>query len=462
MLCRQSVRLAKLTKTLVRRQRQRYITRVISLSIGESSNIMNQNRRGLNSKAKTNNWKSKNENRSALDENSSGSNNKIRSESGGRGSGAKYYTSDSDSDSDIHVTDDFKNFIKGSNGARRYKVHKPGCSCHKIVNLRSEIELGGRNDGTFQSIAVVPDVKRAKSVFEHTAVSVDSYNSDPLGCEKDLSNAIFPNSNSSQSDTHMVDIYDIKVSCANCMLEIEPNGFVCCASSKENIERARDLARIKIDDLQSSGITLHHDHADFICCLSIRVIKSLINSTRRRGKVKGEKSAGSPELLKELLSDNVPVDDYAEGSELRFSVGHHLKTALEILQRTKDHKNRVFKNSHILVIITKSKRNDWLSLELDLTGGKRHLGERSFECAVRETMEESSLSIDKSWLVGDGKPMFGKSNLDHINAFFMVEPPGLDKIEKVDSINPVHKESADKTLAQLEKDIFWSNTGLGI
>lgn len=58
--------------------------------------------------------------------------------------------------------------------------------------------------------------------------------------------------------------------------------------------------------------------------------------------------------------------------------------------------------------------------------------------------------------------MFGLKHLGHIHAFFMVEPPGLDKIEKVDSINPAHKENSDKTLAQLEKDSFWSNTGLGI
>ena len=37
-------------------------------------------------------------------------------------------------------------------------------------------------------------------------------------------------------------------------------------------------------------------------------------------------------------------------------------------------------------------------LMLDLPGGKRHLGQSTLMCAIRETMEECSLTIDRGWL----------------------------------------------------------------
>ncbi|KAG7361280.1 hypothetical protein IV203_036380 [Nitzschia inconspicua] len=64
-----------------------------------------------------------------------------------------------------------------------------------------------------------------------------------------------------------------------------------------------------------------------------------------------------------------------------------------------------------------------ISIELDLPGGKRHLGESSFDCAIRETLEETSLLVDDTWHAGDGQPFKNTSTEDFCNAFYELRPP---------------------------------------
>ena len=46
-------------------------------------------------------------------------------------------------------------------------------------------------------------------------------------------------------------------------------------------------------------------------------------------------------------------------------------------------------------------------LELDLPGGKRHLGESTLQGLLREVEEECSLRIDEGWLASKVTPRYG-------------------------------------------------------
>ena len=80
-----------------------------------------------------------------------------------------------------------------------------------------------------------------------------------------------------------------------------------------------------------------------------------------------------------------------------------------------------------------SKNKNQSSWALDLPGGKRHLGEQSFEGAIRETEEESSLKIDERWLSERSPRYDGVKS----NAYFFLRPP------------------AEMVMEQVEKDPFW-------
>jgi 8-oxo-dGTP pyrophosphatase MutT (NUDIX family) len=64
--------------------------------------------------------------------------------------------------------------------------------------------------------------------------------------------------------------------------------------------------------------------------------------------------------------------------------------------------------------------DDHKSLELDLPGGKRHLGETSLEGAIRETEEETSLVWDASWVT---TALQSKKRSEGGNRYFVLHPP---------------------------------------
>jgi len=100
--------------------------------------------------------------------------------------------------------------------------------------------------------------------------------------------------------------------------------------------------------------------------------------------------------------------------------------------------------SYLLAIVFRDENKDGsISFEIDLPGGKRHLGETSFQCAIRETYEETSLLIDETWLLNDGVPLQLRGEGGECNVFYLVSPPTTDM------------------LSSIEKDVFWKNTGLG-
>ena len=62
-------------------------------------------------------------------------------------------------------------------------------------------------------------------------------------------------------------------------------------------------------------------------------------------------------------------------------------------------------------------------LELDLPGGKRNLGESTWDGLVRESQEETSLRLDSSWIMEDRQPL--KTTSERVNIYYQLWPPSL-------------------------------------
>jgi hypothetical protein len=208
----------------------------------------------------------------------------------------------------------------------------------------------------------------------------------------------------------------IKVSCAACLLERVPNGFVFINSTiKTIVECARDEARKNAQGLLQNGKKLHADHADNVLVLSSKLLQPMPLSRNAEVNKFIQNSLDNHCSLKEQL--NVQGMD-VQGLE-RIVLGHHLKSLLMTFKNQKE-------DCFLLAIAYRdeSNENGSTTIQLDLPGGKRHLGESSFDCAIRETMEETSLLVDATWQVGENhQPLNNTQKGDFCNVFYDLHPP---------------------------------------
>lgn len=309
----------------------------------------------------------------------------------------------------VHVhTADFCAFLKQCNGATRYKVHQPLCGCPKVQRL-SKMELSlvsdtvddnGRN---LNGLVVLPDSKNKKAVpavYVCPGTDRNTFDLDPLQTESVLKDKIDPSS-----------LASLKISCASCLLKLQPNGFVCVASSDCGaVDAVRDMARFNAQDKER-----HHDHADYVCSLPLILLQQC-----RVARTREQKRLSANDICQQLLAQGVPVE-----GNFPVKLQHHLLTFLEIVEKRTskgDHARReTAETLYWMVIVfndtSGSKDPCW---SLDLTGGKRNLSETTFSCAVRETEEESSLHISRQWMQ---KPSPYTGRNDPCNAYFLLRPP---------------------------------------
>jgi len=181
-----------------------------------------------------------------------------------------------------------------------------------------------------------------------------------------------------------------------------------------------------LEDARGQRQSLHSDHADYLCVMGMDVLRNQLHS--KHGTL-----TGKHELLlqQELIGQSIPMDDNTQ-----VTIGHHLRTAIQLF---KDQSNLF-----LFTTIVEKNKTFGTELEMDIPGGKRHLGESSLKCAIRETLEETSLVIEQSWLLNDGKPMNGKDSDECYNAFYQVLPP------------PRRNDGLEEILSHT----FWTNTGL--
>ena len=325
------------------------------------------------------------------------------------------------------VTSDFwGKFRKKCQGIKRYKVHAPSCTCSKVQSLRKRVGES-HNDRLFDdSLLVLPDVQKPSSCFvfglDHITDKYDGETEDKrnfmLWHESYLKCTIYKevelmNLNVNEAKQN----YITKISCAQCLLNIEPNGFVCITSTAyESVAAIQDLAVEKRYKKMKLGITLHSDHAHYVCVVSRKVLFDILNA-RTESEVIHSENQIIAELEIDVLSERRP-----------FKLGHHLKSVLNLT-----YKNSKYDDTFWFVKICNTSDR----FTIDLPGGKRHLGEDAYECAVRETQEETSLLIEKSWLDSD---LTKEINCEgSYNKFFMLRlPSSFDTSEELES-NVVEK-----------------------
>jgi hypothetical protein len=270
-------------------------------------------------------------------------------------------------------------------------------------------------------LVVVPDAKNIFSVYLCLGTGADEFHRHPRAAELKLKDELFAQS--------LVDTAtsSVKVSCAACLLGDEPNGFICVSSSsRQTVDFVRDLARKRTKQKQHDGV-LHADHAHFICTVPRHLLWQLCNKPNTRG----QKREARNKLMRHLGMQGVPTN--TTDTSIQIELGHHLSSLLYITNGDSD-ANTAYWMTLVYDDTSNSTNPCWT---LDLPGGKRHLGERSLEGAIRETEEESSLQIDTKWILKE-RPRTSSQKDDHFNEYYMIGPP-LDMLMGAVTDNPFWK-----------------------
>lgn len=309
----------------------------------------------------------------------------------------------------------------------RYKVHRPGCACSKMKKLRERLEGQDAAIAT-DGLVVLPDTGAINSYYicSHTGEAV--FEQDSKAAELKLREELFRDRIGGDDDDDDDDeLSSYKVSCAVCLLRLEPNGFICVSSlSRQTVEFARDLALEAKRAKEQSGVELHADHAEYVS-----VVKRSILWQYEMAKTRDQKARACQALLDNLVKQGID-QEHVDATEIK--LGHHLVSILHITRRDANNDSLYW-----LVMLQESSNNEyWVC---DLPGGKRHLGEGAFESAIRETEEETSLVVDESWKVGDGEPRIGRREADQCNVYYTLSPP------------------EDLLMQSLEKSHFWNQKG---
>jgi len=346
-------------------------------------------------------------------------------------------------------------------GAAKYKVHAPQCSCPKVVKLRqrykntqtkvnsnetavatinttgggysndqiqfdidgnithqlSQLDITSPNSNNdsnspFDSLIVLPDTKGSNpSIYSCTNTNLQSFQKDGISCEQKLAKEIFGNTSTTTDKAPSSDnkkIPPFKVNCAICLLTThQRNGFVAIISNSYNelqstITSARKSTLIK----QSNGKKLHADHAHFICAIKLSSLYSLLSA----GKTRSKNEMVTKDILMQIRNDG-GVDCLSSEmtnestSSVQIKMGHHLTSLLWLLQDDKQKSS----NNNVKYIMTMGYIDSSHAIELDLPGGKRHLGETTLQGVIREVEEECSLQIGYDWLVGNVSRRYGGS-----------------------------------------------------
>ena len=283
----------------------------------------------------------------------------------------------------------------------KFKLHLPNCTCReaKAVVDKTTTDVGG----SYLLIERTSNRTYTNKEYHGEVITIgEDTGRTSLETEKLLAKAIstkfIQNSNSLQN-----------VSGAQCVLHNQPNAFVCiCSQTKHKVTIAKNKAE---ETMQLGWKKNYTDCADYICVVpKIEVINLLREMSPNNYMWEIQKLQNT--LLRECgLSHKRTVT-----TSIDTFVGHHLKTVLPLLPK------------HIwwlLVIVRKQSKSEegCFTLHVDIPGGKRHLGESPYQCAVRELQEETSLQINRDWLMNKGNSLNSGIIGEKCNTYYLACPP---------------------------------------
>ncbi len=308
--------------------------------------------------------------------------------------------------------------------AAKYKVHAPNCSCSKLESLRKRYDDDCKSladqlkdlaiSDPLDHLVVVPDTKTTPAIFVCNEATSKEFRADARQCERKLANEIFEGKNGS------LDALPFKVACAACLLTgHQKNGFLAIVSdSPKELQPIIEEARVA----SNKASHLHSDHGN-VCAVELSSLKSLLSAKTR---------ARSNQVVSEMFEQlkNGGIDLQSADASLDTStikLGHHLTSLLLLQGKLK------LMSGYIMVIVYDDGPK---GLELDLPGGKRHLGETTLQSLVREVREETMIQLDEEFLSERLSSRFGgfldncenihalesKKHNANMNVYFVVKP----------------------------------------
>lgn len=342
-----------------------------------------------------------------------------------------------------------------------YKVHRSGCDCTKMKQTLSMLTSNHNNLTTDGGLVVLPDMKNIRNIF-FLAPNMEQINPS----SDTITNPEYRRNLETLLQTHLFPaeylpekkLPPYKVSCASCLLKLENNGFVCVASKDSstihsiiqlaNQRKEEKMARKSTGTCVKDKSSLHGDHAFLLLALprrslwniakknvpefEVNVVMQMFLSQVKDINYDDHFSRTYADTLKEIYNDG-------EGAtNTTFHLGPHLDSVLRMTKSScaasganaveRYNQPRIEEKGEIkeedeedwwLVMVenkpnlkNNTKRIIW---NLDIPGGKRHLGETSLQCAIRETEEETSLVVHETWT----KYMLKEEN----NTYYIMTPP---------------------------------------
>jgi hypothetical protein len=270
----------------------------------------------------------------------------------------------------------------------------------------------------FDNLTVIPDTARPSALYISENTNWMQFQQNGMGCEQKLSVEIFGSidDNSRDNDAGRNNGSSFKVSCAICLLTNHyQNGFVAIVSNSLNeiqslLENARYNAAARIKSMNS----LHSDHAQFVCALKISTVRSFLSSSGGNRMTRLSRSVLIKQILNQMVESGVVLsrdaqsfmDGEATAAAAKIEIGHHLTSFIQLWTEKDTNNNNsnddqptsaLQQYPYIMVIGYHDTNSQWT---LDLPGGKRHLGENTFQCAIREVEEECSLQLNQEWMEG--------------------------------------------------------------
>lgn len=272
----------------------------------------------------------------------------------------------------------------------------------------------------------------------------------------------------------------MKFACAADLLADEPNGFACVASSSESvIQKVRDWTRKQA--LNVSQDEKATDHGDFVVSLPKELLWNFLQAKKKYDTLsKNKEKYTPPQWAKQILPlqqvqddilsrlanqgivakmDNDKIATECDPTTTKITFGHHLQSLLHLIMQNPKNDNNKKRNGssnkntktgrsnhkkfynhtskggnddsqtpstssgddYMLIYGYDDSTDQESSMELNIPGGKRFLGETCVEAAVRETKEETSLTWDEEWITKVHQNM--KNPSEKINRYYMLHPP---------------------------------------
>ena len=284
---------------------------------------------------------------------------------------------------------------------------------------------------------VVPDTKSPQAIYICKGTDLESFKCHGILCELKLAKEIFGdeyegNGTQDSAAGNGAIPLKFKISCAQCLLTTHyPNGFVAIVGKTQDelqssIDHAREAAAIK-----KANNSFHADHAHFVCVLEVRSLQSLVRASKTRSMTR-QVHLEILTMLSNGSGTQLSEEAFSQGQSASIKLGHHLTSLLYNLPKTRQPR----------LVMVLGYTDGPLQYELDLPGGKRHLGETTLQGAIREVEEECSLSIDSEWMashvieqyggnVGEGQGgkeiqvLVPKNKSETGNVYFVMSPPSL-------------------------------------